>query len=233
MNWDVSRNPMAAETAAFDAESARRFMASVYRWMFGGLLLTAGVAFYTMTSEPLLLFAVNNFLLLALVQLGLVLGFGFLLHRVSAAAAGAMFLAYSFLTGLFFAPIFLRYELGSVGQVFAITAGTFGAMSVYGTVTKKDLTGWRSFLMMGLFGILIAAVVNIFVGSSAVSFVVSCASVVVFTGLTAYDTQKLRAMHAQAAPGSEGRLAIYGALTLYLDFINLFLALLRLLGRRR
>jgi len=129
--------------------------------------------------------------------------------------------------------LFVVYQLGSVASAFAITAGTFAAMSVYGTVTKKDLSSWGTFLFMGLVGILIAGLVNIFVGSAMLDFIRSCAAVLIFAGLTAYDTQKLRAFHASSGYSSAASLAISGALTLYLDFINLFLNLLRLMGRRR
>jgi uncharacterized protein len=142
-----------------------------------------------------------------------------------------MFLLYSALNGATLAGVLLVYTGASVGLAFASTAGTFGVMSLYWTVTKKDLTSWGSFLFMGLIGIVIASVVNIFVGSSMVTFVVSCMGVLVFTGLTAYDTQKLRAF--ARAGGGTGTLAVNGALSLYLDFVNLFLSLLRLFGNRR
>ena len=121
----------------------------------------------------------------------------------------------------------------TLAEAFAISAGTFGAMSLYGTVTKKDLSGWGSFLMMGLVGIIIAGIVNIFVQSDMLGFVKSCAAVLIFAGLTAYDTQKLRQFHAQSGFSSAMSLSISGALMLYLDFVNLFLNILRLLGRRR
>jgi FtsH-binding integral membrane protein len=144
-----------------------------------------------------------------------------------------MFLAYAVLNGLTFSVIFLAYELGSIGTAFIISAGTFAALSAYGTFTKTDLTAWRSFLMIGLFGIIIAGIVNIFVQSDMLGFVKSCAAVVIFAGLTAYDTQKLRQYHANSGFSSAMSLSIMGALMLYLDFVNLFLNLLRLLGRRR
>jgi FtsH-binding integral membrane protein len=140
-----------------------------------------------------------------------------------------MFLVYCALSGVTFSVIFLVYTRESIASTFFITGGVFGAMSAYGTLTKKDLSSWGSFLMMGLIGVIIAGVVNIFLRSSAMSFVISCASVVVFTGLTAWDTQKIR----QVANQGDDRLALQGALMLYLDFVNLFLALLNLLGRRR
>jgi FtsH-binding integral membrane protein len=147
--------------------------------------------------------------------------------------AGAMFIGYAALTGMTLSIYFLIYTAGSIGQAFLMTAGTFGAMSLYGTVTKKDLSGWSAFLFMGLVGVVIASVINIFTRSDMLGFVTACACVVVFAGLTAYDTQKLRQMHASTGYSAAASISIVGALTLYLDFINLFLALLRIFGRRR
>jgi hypothetical protein len=220
-------------TAALASESARVFMQRVYWWMSAGLLLTGGVAFYVASDQAVFAAVAPWFRGLMLGTLGLVLAFSFLAHRVSGPVAAAMFLGYSVANGLLFSVLFVVYELGSVASAFAITAGTFAAMSVYGTVTKKDLSSWGTFLFMGLVGILIAGVVNIFVGSAMLDFIRSCAAVLIFAGLTAYDTQKLRAFHASSGYSSAASLAISGALTLYLDFINLFLNLLRLMGRRR
>ncbi|MBI3184825.1 MAG: Bax inhibitor-1/YccA family protein [Myxococcales bacterium] len=208
-------------------------MARVYRWMFAGLGITAATSIVTVSSEALLASVLQLFYPLLIGELVLVLAFSFLAHRVSGAVAALMFLGYAFLTGLTFSVLFLAYELGSIGQAFAVTAGGFGALSFYGTVTKKDLSGWRTFLMMGLFGVVIAGAVQLFVRSPMLDFVWSFASVIVFAGLTAYDTQKLRQFHASSGYSSAASLAINGALILYLDFINLFLAILRLLGRRR
>src|SRR5207253_226313 len=129
--------------------------------------------------------------------------------------------------------LFMVYTQTSIGSVFGITSVMFGAMSVYATVTKKDLSSWGGFLFMGLIGLIVASVVNIFLASPAVSWIASCAGVVIFAGLTAYDTQKLRQIHASSGYSSAGSLAIQGALVLYLDFINLMIYLLRLFGRRR
>lgn len=214
-------------------ESARAFMAKVYRWMFAGLAVTAATAFFVARSDALLsaVLPIRNVLFFA--QIGVVLAFSFLAHKVSGAVAATLFLAYSLLTGLTFSVLFLVYTQGSVAGAFGAAGAMFGAMSLYGTITKKDLSSWSSFLFMGLIGIVIAGLVNIFLASSAVSFVISCAAVVIFTGLTAYDTQKLRQYHAASGYSSSTSLAVSGALTLYLDFINLFIALLRLFGRRR
>lgn len=214
-------------------ESARAFMNRVYAWMAFGLALTGGIAFVVASSESLLQRVLPVFYPLLIVEFVVVLAFSFLQSRVSGPVAAALFITYAVLNGLTFSVLFLIYELGSVGLVFGITAGTFGAMSVFATVTKKDLSGWGSFLFMGLIGLVLAGIVNLFLRSPMVTFVSSCVGVLVFAGLTAYDTQKLRRFHASAGYASSMSLAISGALMLYLDFINLFLSLLRLLGRRR
>ena len=215
----------------------RRFMASVYRWMTFGLGLTALVAFAVASSEEALRFIVANkfvFFGLILAELGLVVALSAAAARLSAATAGGLFLLYSALNGATLSVVLLAYTGASVTLAFVSTAGMFLAMSVYATVTRKDLSSWGSFLFMGLIGVVIASLVNLFLHSSMVTFIVSCMSVVVFTGLTAYDTQKLRVFARAGGAGvAGGALAVNGALSLYLDFINLFLALLRLLGGRR
>jgi FtsH-binding integral membrane protein len=212
----------------------RRFMAAVYRYMTLGLGLTALVAYAVASSETAIRFVFGSRLVffgLILAELGLVVALSAAAVRMGAAVAGGLFLLYSALNGVTLSAVLLAYTGASVGVAFAVTAGTFAAMSLYATVTKRDLASWGSFLFMGLIGIVIASLVNIFFQSSMVTFVVSCMSVIVFTGLTAYDTQKLRAIaRAGDAPGA---LAVNGALALYLDFVNLFLALLRLFGSRR
>jgi FtsH-binding integral membrane protein len=153
------------------------------------------------------------------------------INKMSASTATFVFIAYSALNGITLSSVALAYTASSISSTFVTTAGMFGAMSLFGFMTKRDLTSWGSFLFMGLIGVVIASVVNIFIGSSSVSWVISGLGVIVFTGLTAYDTWKIKAMAAQ---GTEGRKsAILGALTLYLDFINLFLMLLRFTGDRR
>ncbi len=212
----------------------RRFMAAVYRWMTLGLAVTALVAWSVATSETALRLVIGNRLVffgLVVGELALVVALSAAAARMSAATAGGLFLLYSALNGATLSVVLLVYTGASVALAFVSTAATFGAMSVYGTVTRRDLASWGSFLFMGLVGIVVASVVNVFLGSSMITFVVSCASVVVFTGLTAYDTQKLRAF--ARAGGGTGGVAVNGALALYLDFVNLFLALLRLFGGRR
>ncbi len=206
----------------------------VYAWMGGGLLITALMAMVTLSSPVMLRAVLGNRLVfygLVLGELGLVIAISGAINRLSASAASLLFILYAALNGITMSVIFAVYTAESVASTFVITAATFGAMSAFGYLTRRDLTGWGSFLFMGLIGVVIASLVNIFTRSSAASWVISAVGVIVFTGLTAYDTQKIKAM---AATGAEGRKpAILGALTLYLDFINLFLMLLRLLGNRR
>jgi hypothetical protein len=214
-------------------ESQRAFMSRVYGWMFAGLAVTGLVALFTATNEALLMQVIQWRWGLIIAQLGVVFALSGMASRLSGPVAAALFLGYSVLTGLTFSVIFLIYTSASIGNAFLLTAGAFGAMSAFGTLTKKDLSGWSTFLFMGLIGIVIASIIQIFVQSSMMSFVLACASVIVFAGLTAYDTQKLREMHAATGYSSAATISIVGALTLYLDFINLFLALLRLFGSRR
>jgi len=206
----------------------------VYAWMGAGLAITAFMALVTLSTPALLNALLGNRLLfygLMIGELALVFTLSGAINKLSAATATLIFIAYSALNGVTLSVVALVYTASSITSTFVVTAGMFGAMSVYGSMTKRDLTSWGSFLFMGLIGVVIASVVNIFVGSSAVSWVISAIGVIVFTGLTAYDTYKIKEM---AAMGSEGRKpAILGALTLYLDFINLFLMLLRFTGNRR
>src|SRR5438128_9615133 len=216
------------------------FMAGVYRWMAFGLALT-GIVAWAVTSSPGLLRAFYNiqdgqvvgvsglFWGVGIAELALVWFFVPAIQRVSLAAAAGMFLGYCALSGVTFSVYLLTYTTASIVSTLFITGGAFFALSVYGTVTKRDLDAWRSFLFIGLIGVILASIVNLFLRSNAVEFVMSCAGVVIFAGLTAYDTQKLRALGEQG----EERHALVGALALYLDFVNLFLFLLRFMGRRR
>jgi hypothetical protein len=206
----------------------------VYAWMGAGLALTAFMSLVTLSSPAMLNAVLGNKLVfygLMIGELALVFTLAGAINKLSATTATLIFIAYSALNGITLSSVALVYTSSSITSTFLITGGMFGAMSVFGFMTKRDLTSWGSFLLMGLIGVVIASVVNIFVGSSAVSWVISGIGVIVFTGLTAYDTWKIKAMAAQ---GTEGRKpAILGALTLYLDFINLFLMLLRFTGNRR
>jgi uncharacterized protein len=206
----------------------------VYAWMGAGLTITAFMALITLSSPVILEAIAGNRLVfygLMIGELALVFTLSGAINRLSATVATLLFVAYSALNGVTLSIVALVYTANSITSTFVITAGMFGAMSVYGYMTKRDLTSWGSFLFMGLIGVVIASIVNIFVGNSALSWVISGIGVIVFTGLTAYDTWKIKEMAAQ---GTEGRKpAILGALTLYLDFINLFLMLLRFTGNRR
>jgi hypothetical protein len=226
-------SPTGSASAVLAEESARVFMQRVYMWMSVGLGLTGATSFIVASSQQLtsLVLPIANPLMLVAFLVAVI--FSFVGSKVSGPVAAVMFFTYAFLLGLGFSVLFLIYELGSIASSFAITAGTFAAMSAYGTVTKKNLSGWGSFLLMGLIGIIIAGIINIFLQSDMLGFVRSCAAVVIFAGLTAYDTQKLRLYHANSGFSSAMALSITGAFILYLDFVNLFLHILRLLGRRR
>lgn len=233
MSWQTPLQRSVTADQILVEQSQRTFMARVYRWMFIGLGVTGGLAMYAASSPALMRLVGPNIWLLVIAELLLVLGLSFTAQRLSGTVAAGLFLLYAALNGLTFSTLFYAYQLGSIGEAFLLTAGTFGAMSAYATYTKKDLSAWRAFLFMGLIGVMIAGVVQLFWHNEGFSFVWSCACVVVFAGLTAYDTQKLRQMHASAGFSSAASLSVVGALMLYLDFVNLFLALLRLFGRRR
>ena len=225
-------------TAAASVSDVGSFFRSVYGWMTIGLGLTAVVALYTVTTPALMQMIFGNKLVyygLFIAEIGLVIALSAAINRLSATVATLMFCVYAALSGLTFSAIFVVYTQSSIASTFFVTAGTFGAMSLYGMVTKKDLSSWGSFLFMGLIGVVIASIVNIFLESSAMTWIISCCGVLVFTGLTAYDTFSLKVLAQQGFAHGEERkkLAIIGALKLYLDFINLFLMLLRLLGGNR
>lgn len=218
---------------------ATTFLAKVFNWMAVGLALTAGLAFAVANSATAqqLIFG-NRLVFYALIfgELGMVLYLSARIEKISATAATALFLLYSALNGVTMAAVLLMYTAASVATTFAVAGGMFAAMAVYGSVTKKDLTGMGSFMFMGLIGIILASLVNMFMHSPAVEWAISVIGVIVFTGLTAYDIQKISRFGGSVM--AEGDIAIrkgaiMGALSLYLDFINLFLSLLRLLGDRR
>lgn len=230
-NYDYRPQPAWIDgRTAETAERERSFIRSVYAWMFGGLLITAAAALWVASSVSMqqLIFGTPLRWVLLFAELGLVFWLSLRITRMSAASAASMFFVFALLNGLTLSAILLVYSTTAVVQAFVSAAGMFGAMSVYGMVTKRDLTSWGSFFFMGLIGILICSLVNIFLKSSALGFGISVIGVFVFLGLTAYDTQKLKAY--ATAPQLRENLAVYGALALYLDFINLFLMLLRLFG---
>ncbi|PLY02187.1 MAG: hypothetical protein C0622_05890 [Desulfuromonas sp.] len=225
-------------TSSKSLEIGNTFFRKVYLWMTAGLGTTALAAFLMLSSETALKFVFAdkmNFYILIFAELGLVIALSAAINRISARTATLMFLAYSALNGVTFAAIFLVYTRSSIASVFLITAGTFAAMSLYGYVTKRDLTGLGSFLTMGLFGIIIASIVNMFMHNEMIHWIVGYIGVFIFVGLTAYDTQRLKQIGAAGFADEQQRhkLAIIGALRLYLDFINLFLMLLRVMGNRR
>jgi FtsH-binding integral membrane protein len=225
-------------TSPAAAERVTSFLRSVYGWMCAGLAITAVVAWFVASSPGLVMTLVRTpFLAIGLMvaQFGLVAVLSFRVHKMAASTASALFIAYSALTGVTMSFILLSYTLESVASTFAVSAGMFGSMALYGTLTKRSLAGWGQFLFMGLIGVVIASVVGMFWQSDGLQFILAFCGVIVFTGLTAYDAQRLKAM-ALAIPGASGGTSSYsvvGALTLYLDFINLFLMLLRLFGGRR
>ncbi len=235
-----------AQTAVID-EGLRAYMLRVYNYMAIGLGLTGLAAWFTfsaavqssgagieLTDFGRLLFASGFRWVVILAPLPVVFFLSFRINSLSVATAQLAFWVYASLVGVSLASLGLVYTGESLTRVFLITAASFGALSLWGYTTKRDLTGMGSFLMMGLFGIIIASVVNIFLGSSGMQFVISVLGVLIFSGLTAYDTQKIKEMYYEADDGTvAGRKAIMGALALYLDFINLFVMLAQLLGQRR
>jgi uncharacterized protein len=240
---DYRNNPIrtGANTQAADVidEGLRAHMLRVYNLMAIGLAITGVAALGTASlamSNPAfaqLIYASPLKWAVMLAPLALVFFLSFRIHSMSVSTAQTTFWAYAALLGVSLSSIFLVYTGASITQTFFITATTFGAMSLYGYTTKKDISSWGSFLFMGLIGILIASVVNIFMASSALSFAISVIGVLVFTGLTAYDTQKIKESYYEGDDSdTAGRKAIIGALELYLDFVNLFLMLLRLVGNR-
>ena len=223
--------------AASQAEVRQRTLLSqVYAWMMAGLLVTGAVALFTANTPALLSLIFGNRLVffgLIIAELALVLVLSGMVARISATAGMAMFLLYAALNGLTMAAIFLVYTRSSIASTFFVTAGMFGGMSLYGYSTKRDLSTIGNLLVMALIGFLLASIVNIFLASSALYWITTYLGIAVFVGLTAWDTQKNKRMTALGAGEEQaGRIAIMGALMLYLDFVNLFLLLLRLFGRR-
>tara|TARA_Y100001960_G_C14578019_1_gene779228 strand:+ start:172 stop:876 length:705 start_codon:yes stop_codon:yes gene_type:complete len=225
----LSLNAIAAEQ--------QRFMVKVYNWMTVGLLITGTMAFYISNNAFMLNMILGNAIIpiiLFLAQLGLVVSLVGWISNMSASQATGVFVLYAGLNGLTFSSIFLAYTASSITSAFLVTAGTFSVMSLYGYTTKKSLASWGSFLFMGLIGIIIASLVNMFMQSEMIYWVTTYAGVLIFVGLTAYDTQKIKEMNILGNEGTDEdqKEAIIGALTLYLDFINLFLMILRIMGNR-
>ncbi len=225
-------------TADRSIDITNTFFQKVYLWMTAGLAVTALASFMMLSSQSAQQFLFGNRIIfygLIFAELGLVIAMSAAINRISAATATLMFLGYSALNGITFAAVFLIYTNSSIASAFLVTSGTFAAMSIYGYATKRDLTGLGSFMFMGLVGIIIASVVNMFLRSEMIYWITSYVGVLVFVGLTAYDTQKIKQIGQAGFANEQDRhkAAILGALRLYLDFINLFLMLLRIMGNRR
>ncbi len=215
-------------------------MARVYLWMAGGLLTTTIVATVIAQSDGIADAVLGRpiiFIGLFIVQIGLVIGISAGINKMSPATALGLFFLYSGLMGVTLSMVFLVYELGTIGLAFGVTTALFTAMSIIGLTTKKDLTSWGPILMASLFGLIIASVANAFLRSSAMEWIVSFAGVAIFMALIVYDSKKIKTMTFQALSNGDAqavsRVGVLGALSLYLDFINLFLVLLRILGGRR
>ncbi|MBP7865597.1 MAG: Bax inhibitor-1/YccA family protein [Acidobacteria bacterium] len=231
-------NPYPAVGTFEQAEASRRFLQRVYGWMFFGLALTALMAYYTVSEPGLLRAVVGNqavFFGLIIGELVLVLVISAMIRRLSPAVASLLFIVYSLLNGLTLSVILLVYTQESIASAFLVCAAMFGALSLFGLTTRRSLDGLGAFCTMGLTGLVVAMLVSLFWRNNMLEFVINCVGIIVFTGLTAYDTRKLKQMSASV--GAEGSVAqsaaILGALTLYLDFINLFLFILRFMGGRR
>src|SRR5690348_3851019 len=249
---DYDRNLAArgfgAQAAAIDA-GLRAYMLRVYNYMAAGVALTGVVAWFTysaavvtnasgqivgLTSFGQAIFGGPLTIVLFLGTLGIVFFLSFRISRLQASTALALFMLYAGLLGLMLSSVFLAYTGASITRTFFISAASFGALSLYGYTTQRDLSPVGSFLVMGLFGLILAMIVNIFLKSTGLDFVISALGVLIFAGLTAWDTQKIKEMYSANDDGTiTGRKAVMGALTLYLDFINLFLFMLRFLGDRR
>ena len=231
--------PYDHRNAAFpDAVSTRTsaFINAVYGWMCFGLAVTAVTAWVTASSPALVRTILANgpfFWLLAFVQLGIVVVLSARVQQLSSTTAAVLFIVYSALTGLTLSFVLLAFTGDSIATTFLVSGGAFAGLAIYGTTTQRSLSAVGQFLFMGLIGVVLASIVGIFWHSDALQFVVSLAGVVVFAGLTAYDAQRLAVMARQAPPGNVQSYAIVGALALYLDFLNLFLFLLRFTGNRR
>ena len=214
-------------------------MAGVYWWMTFALAVSGLAAYLVGTSENLTRLILGNpavFMVLAVIEIVMVIGISAGINKISAATATALFILYAAVNGLTLSVIFIAYTMGSIAVTFAVTAGTFGVMALIGTVTKTDLSKLGSILTMALFGLIIASIVNLFWANNTLFWICTYAGVLIFVGLTAYDVQKIKKMLVNMGtddPENVRKVAILGALTLYLDFVNLLLYLLRIFGRRR
>lgn len=235
MSWNQP-SFTASQVADVRDERVGAFLSKVYGWMFVGLLITAVTAFAVASSPALIeTLVLNQIVFFALIfgQLGLVFYLAARVEKLAPTTAAGLFLLYSALTGVTSSVILLIYTSTSITSTFIVTAGMFGATAVFGTVTKRSLAGLGQFMFMGLIGLILASIVGFFWQNSALQFVISVVGVLVFTGLTAWDAQRLKQMAVALPEGRVGAYAVVGALSLYLDFINLFFFLLRFTGSRR
>lgn len=231
--YTSSTPPWISASTAESAFRTRAFMRSVYAWMAGGLVVTALAALWVVSSPFMQALVLGNRLVmfgLLIAEIGIVIVMSVKQRTISAGTASAAFLVYSFLNGLTLSVIAFVYTSSSITLAFGVSAGMYGAMALYGLVTKRDLTSWGSFFRMGLFGVIILMFAGFFIHATALQMTIATLGIFVFLGLTAYDNQKLKQL---AVSDSRDSVAIFGALILYLDFINLFLFVLRLLGDRR
>jgi FtsH-binding integral membrane protein len=215
-----------------DARLAQAFLTQSFVWMFAGLLVSAGVAFVVQSNERLLGFAADNFFLLIIAQLALVVVISWGIRRISAIVALGLFFVYAATLGLTIGLIVAGYTSTSVVTAFLSASAMFGAAAIYGHVTKRSLAGLGGILFMGLIGLIVASLLNVFIGGGALTWIISIVGVVIFTALTAYDVQRIQNGDIAVYTGSMEKAAVIGALHLYLDFVNLFLFMLRLFGGR-
>ena len=234
--YDESRYQVGTENRE---TSLAACLTGVYWWMTFALVVSGLTAYMVGTSQELARIFVKNpgvFMILAIVEIVMVIGITAGINKLSAATATALFILYAAINGLTLSVIFLAYTLGSIAVTFAVTAGTFGTMAVIGTVTKKDLTSFGNLMLMALLGLIIASIVNLFWTNETLYWICTYAGVLIFVGLTAYDAQKIKKMYQEAGTANaetNRKIAVLGALSLYLDFVNLLLYLLRIFGRRR
>jgi FtsH-binding integral membrane protein len=234
--FDITPSSAFTTTTVATAERVTAFLRKVYGWMFVGLGITASVAYFVASTPSLVQAIFSNRILffgLIIAEFGLVLFLSARVAKLSPSTAGALFVGYSALNGATLSIILLAYTGQSIASTFIVTAGMFGALAVFGTVTKRSLAGVGQFAMMGLIGVILASLVGMFWHSSGLQFGISIVGVIVFTALTAWDAQRLKQWATATPDGQTGSYAVVGALSLYLDFINLFLFMLRFLGNRR
>jgi FtsH-binding integral membrane protein len=215
-----------------DARLQAAFLTQAFVWMFAGLLVTAGVAFVIQSNDRLLQFAADSLFILLIAQIALVVAISWGINRINASVALGLFFVYAASLGVTIGLIVTAYTGESVVTAFLSASAMFGAAAIYGAVTKRSLAGLGGYLFMGLIGLIVASVLNLFLGNGALSWVIAVVGVVIFTALTAYDVQRIQSGDLAARTGSMEKAAVIGALSLYLDFINLFLFMLRLFGGR-